>query len=116
MGRTLFTLALLGLAFYTRPSHRSFKKVLKKSLEQDLNREQGGFRAINKLLAKGAAWIVRQIANYEYENFHVFAVESVRDENGEKNFVALGVLGFWLMLDKKGQSIKALQADDSDDE
>ena len=55
-------------------------------------------------------------ANYEYENFHVFAVESVRDENGEKNFVALGVLGFWLMLDKKGQSIKALQADDSDDE
>jgi hypothetical protein len=35
---------------------------------------------------------VGQIANYEYENFHGFAVESVRDEDGKKNYVAFAHL------------------------
>jgi hypothetical protein len=35
---------------------------------------------------------VGQIANYEYENFHGSAVESVRDEDGKKNYVAFGAL------------------------
>jgi hypothetical protein len=43
---------------------------------------------------------VRQVNNFRYTDYHVFAVEEFQDENGDWQIAACGIFGLWLILTK----------------
>ena len=81
-----------------------------------------------RVSATGASWLVRQIANFKYTDYHVCAIEEFQDERyseksvtifmnscscvprGDWQVAALGIFGLWVISTQQN-GIDIIKAD-----
>ena len=110
---TLLVFLAAAFAFWTKPTHDSFKRALQKSMRKTIERKGGssGIKQIDSFIAKGASWFVRQVAGFRYTDYTLLAVEEAADEDGEWQLVAIGVFGLWFIAAEKERGVDVVKAD-----